>query len=74
MEATSVKTNLNSMATLGRSIITIEMYEGKNQDNKRIIVSSKRIRELELGKDLSLTEITRLHVKRAVLAAIELLP
>jgi hypothetical protein len=50
------------------------MYEGKNQDNKRIIVSSKRTGELELGKDLSLTEKTRLHVKRAVIAAIELLP
>jgi hypothetical protein len=56
MEATRVKINLNSLATLGRSIITIEMYEGKNQDNKRIIVSSKRTRELELCKDLSLTE------------------
>ena len=32
------------------------MYEEKNQGNKRIIVSSKRTRELELGKDLSLTE------------------
>jgi hypothetical protein len=56
MEATRVKINLNSLATLGRSIITIEMYEGMNQDNKRIIVSSKRTRELELCKDLSLTE------------------
>jgi hypothetical protein len=50
------------------------MYEGKNQDNKRLIVSSNRKRELELGKDLSLTEKTRLYVKTAVLAAIELLP
>jgi len=74
MEATSVKIDLNSLTTLGRSIITIERYEGKNQDNKRIFVSSKRTRELELGKDLSLTEKTRLHVKTAVLAAIELLP
>lgn len=74
MEATSVKIDLNSLATLEWSIITIEMYEGKNQDNKRIIVSSKRTRELELGKDLSLIEKTRLHVKTAVLAAIELLP
>ena len=73
MEAASVKIDLNSSATLEWSVITIRMYEGKNQDNKRIIVSSKRTRELELGKDLSLTEKTRLHVKTAVLA-IELLP
>ena len=45
MEAASVKIDLNSSATLEWSVITIRMYEGKNQDNKRIIVSSKRTRE-----------------------------
>lgn len=70
----ALKIDLNSLATLQWSIIAIEMYEGKNQDNKRLIVSSDRTRELELGKDLSLTKKTRLDVKTAVLAAIELLP
>jgi hypothetical protein len=65
MEATSVKIDLKSLATLKWSIITIGMYEGKNQDNKRIIVSSNRTRELELGKGLSLTEKTQLYVKTA---------
>ncbi len=74
MEVTSVKIDLNSLATLEWCIITTGMYEGKNQDNKRIIASSNRTRELELGKCLSLTEKTQLYVKTAVLAAIELLP
>jgi hypothetical protein len=65
MEATSVKIDLKSLATLKWSIITIGMYEGKNQDNKRIIVSSNRTRELELGKGISLTEETPLYVKTA---------
>ncbi len=58
MEATSVKIDLNSLGTLGWSIITFGMCEGKNQDNKRIIASSNRTRELELGKGLSLTKNT----------------
>ena len=74
MKATSVKIDLNYLATLEWSIITIGMYGGKNRDNKRITVSSNRTRELELGKGLSLTEKTQLYVKTAVLAAIELLP
>jgi hypothetical protein len=44
MEAASVKIDLNALTTLEWSIITIGMYEGKNQDNKRIIVSSNRTR------------------------------
>jgi hypothetical protein len=58
MQAASVKIDLTSLATLKRYGITIEMYEGKNQDNKRLIVSSKTTRELESGKDLLLTEKT----------------
>ncbi len=56
MQATSVRLDLNALSTLERYVITIEMYEGKDQDNKRLIVSSKTIRELELDKDLLLIE------------------